>query len=144
MTIAQGWVDDPTEDIDGIKILKINCLMREWFKERHGLRYSKMYSSRRKGLIGAIKVGRSIGNLYCHYDECPFNLSADGKRNTLNLQNVDTHKICFGCGHIANRGWCGVWKSDRVLQGVRNSYHLPYSYAQVLTQTKYQQIQESG
>ena len=42
------------------------------------------------------------------YDDCPFKLSAGGKRNTFNLQNVDGCKICFSCGHVTNREWCGA------------------------------------
>ena len=68
------------------------CVSREWVERAHDLRYFKMHSSRRKGLIGMRKVGRCIGNLYCPYDECPFKLSADGERNTPNFQNVEGQK----------------------------------------------------
>ena len=69
-----------------------------------------MHSSRRKDLIGTRKVGRYIRNLYCSYDECSFELSAEGKMNTSNFQNVDGHKICFSCGNVASRQWCGTHK----------------------------------
>ena len=67
-----------------------------------------MHSSKRKDLIGTTKVGRCMGNLYCPYDDFPFKLPAAGQRNTSNFQNVDGCKICFSCGHDANRKWCGA------------------------------------
>ena len=53
---------------------------------------------------------KCIGNLYCSYDGCPFKLSAEGKRNTNNFQNIGGNKICFSCGNVANRQWCGACK----------------------------------
>ena len=69
-----------------------------------------MHSSRRKYLIGTRKVGRCIRNLYCAFDDCPYKLSAEGKRNTTNFQNVDGHKICFSCGNVASRQCCSAHK----------------------------------
>ena len=63
-----------------------------------------------KVLIGTRKVWSCIDNLCCPFDECPFKLSAGEKRDTSNLQNVEGHKICFSCGHLANRQWYGAWK----------------------------------
>ena len=39
-----------------------------------------------------------------------FKLSPGGKRNTSTFQNEDGHQICFSCGHVANRKWCGAQK----------------------------------
>ena len=78
-------VDDLPYDIDGLKLYKIKCSQGEWVQKSQDLRYFKMYSSRRKDLIGAKKVGRCIGNLYCSYGDCPFKLSAEGKRNTSRM-----------------------------------------------------------
>ena len=105
VNIAAEWVEDLPQDIDGLK-LYIKCLPREWFHKSWDLRYFKMHSLRRKGLIGTQKVGRCIRNLYCSYDDWPFKLSAEGKGNTSNFQNVDGHKICFSCGNVASRQWC--------------------------------------
>ena len=55
------------------------------------------------------KVGRYIGSLYCMSANCPFKHSAEGKLNT-NFQNVSRHKVCFSCGNIASRKWCGACK----------------------------------
>ena len=62
-----------------------------------------MHLSRRKDLIGTRKVRRCMRKLYYSYDDCPFKLSAEEKRNTSNIQNVDRHKICFSCGNVASR-----------------------------------------
>ena len=69
-----------------------------------------MHFSRSKDLIEMRKVERCIGNLYCAYDVCPFKLSAEGKRNTTNCQNVDGLKICFSCETVAHRQWCAACK----------------------------------
>ena len=135
------WVDDLPGDIDGMKTFKIKCLPGEWVKKTHDLRFFKMHSLRRKGLIGTRKAGRYIGKFYCLYDNCPFKLLASIRWNTSNFQNVDGHKICFSCGHVVNRQWCGAQKNDRVLQGVCDSYHLPHRYTQVSAKTKHQEIQ---
>ena len=82
--IAPKWVDYLPDDIGGMKIYNIKCLHREWVKKTGELRYFKMHSSWRKGLIGMRKIGRCIGNLYYPYDECPFKLSAD-RENTSNI-----------------------------------------------------------
>ena len=60
--------------------------------------------------MGTRKVGRCIGNLFCSYDDYPFKLSAEGKRNTSNFQVVHGCRICFSCGNVASRLWCGVCK----------------------------------
>ena len=69
-----------------------------------------MNTSRRKELIGMSKVGRCIGSLCCMSACCPFTCSAEQKSNTTNFQNVSRHKVCFNCGNIASRKWCGVCK----------------------------------
>ena len=57
------------------------------------------------------KKGRKVdGNPYCPCNDCPLKLSANGKRSTSNFQNVDGCKICFSCGHVANKQWCGTQK----------------------------------
>ena len=97
VNIAEEWVNDLLHDKDGLKLYKIKCSPQEWVQKSQNLRYFKMYSSRRKDLIGTRKTGRCIRHLYCSYDDCPFKLSAVGKRNTSNFQNVDGCKICFSC-----------------------------------------------
>ena len=42
--------------------------------------------------------------------DCPFKHSAGGKSNMTNFQNVSGHKVCFSCGSIASRKWCGACK----------------------------------
>ena len=69
-----------------------------------------MNTLRRKDLIGTRKVGRCIGSLYCMSADCPFKHSTEGKLNTVNFQNVGGHKVCFSCGNIASRKWCGACK----------------------------------
>ena len=103
-------MDNLPHNIDGLKLYKIKCSPQEWIQKSQDLRYFKMHSSRRKDLIGTRKVGRCIGILYCSYDDCTFKLSAEGKRNTTNFQNVDGHKICFSSGNIASRQWCRTHK----------------------------------
>ena len=66
---ASEWVDHLPDDTDGMKIYKIKSLPREWVKRIHDLRYFKINSSRRKGIIGMTKIGRCTGNLYYLYDE---------------------------------------------------------------------------
>ena len=97
MNIAPEWVEALPQDRDGMKIYKMKCLPREWVQKSKDLRHFKMHSSRRKGQIGTRKVGRCICNLYCPYGICPFMLSAGGKRNVSNFQNVYGYKICFSC-----------------------------------------------
>ena len=102
-------MDNLPELVYHMKIFRIKCLLREWVEKTHDLRY-KMHSLKRIVLMQTKKVGRCISNLYCPYDECPFKLSAGGKKNTSNFQNVEGHKICFSCWHLANRWWCRAWK----------------------------------
>ena len=71
VNIVPEWVEDLPQDIDGMKIYKIKCLPRELVQKRQDLRYSKTHSLNRKGLIGKMKVGRCIRNLYYPYDDCP-------------------------------------------------------------------------
>ena len=52
INIAPARVDHLPDDIDGMKIFKIKYLPREWVQRTHDLRYFRMHSSRRKGLIG--------------------------------------------------------------------------------------------
>ena len=104
--IAAEWVDDLPLDIDGFKLYKIKCSPGEWVQKSQHLRYFKMHFSRKKDLTGTRKVGRYIRNLHCSYDDCPFKLSAERKRNTTNFQNEDGHKNCFSCGNVASRQWC--------------------------------------
>ena len=107
---AAEWVDDLPHDINRFKLYKIKCSPQEWVQKCQDLRYIIVYSSRRKDLIGTRMFGRCIGNLYCSFDECPFKLSAEVKWNTTNFQNVDGHKVCFSCGNVASRQWCGACK----------------------------------
>ena len=79
VNIAPEWMEDLLQDIDGMMIYKIKCLPREWVHKSQDLRYIKMYFSKRKDLIGTRKVERCIRNLYCPYDDCSFNYSANGK-----------------------------------------------------------------
>ena len=104
------WVDNLSHDIDGLKLYKIKCSPQEWVQKSQDLRNFKMHSSRRKDLLETGKFGRCIGNLYCSYDDYPFKLSAEGKKNTTNFQNVDRHKICFSCGNVDSRQWSGACK----------------------------------
>ena len=83
---AAEWVDDLPHEIDGLKLYKMNSFPQEWAQKSQDLRYFKMHSFRRKDLIGQGKVGRCTRNLYCSYDDCPFKLSVEGKRNTFNFQ----------------------------------------------------------
>ena len=110
INITPEWVEDLPHDIDDIMIYKMKCLPREWVQKTWDLRYFRMYSLRRKGLIGTRKVGRCIGKLYCPFDNCHFKLSTGRKRNTSDLQNVDGHEICCSCGQVANREWSGGTK----------------------------------
>ena len=90
-----------------------------------------MHSLKKKDIIGTRKVERSIGSLCCPYDDSPFKLPADGKRNTSNFQNVDGHNICFSCEHVATRQWCGAWKVREYCRelGILTIYHMDtYKY----------------
>ena len=44
----------------------------------------------------------ALENMYCSYYDCPFKLSAKGKRNTSNFQYVDGHNICFRDVNVAS------------------------------------------
>ena len=103
-------VDELPHDIDGFKLYKIKCSPQEWVQKSQDLRYFKMNTSRRKELIGTRKVGRCLGGLYCMSANCPFKHSAEGKSNTTNFQNVSRHKVCFSCGSVTSRKWCGAHK----------------------------------
>ena len=101
-------VDEMHHDIDGFKLHKIKCSQQEWVEKSKDLWHFKMNTSRRKDLIGTRKVGRCQGSLYCMSAQCPFKCSAEGTPNTTNFQNVSSHKVCFSCGSIATRKWCGA------------------------------------
>ena len=107
---AAELVDDLPHNIDGFKLDKIKCSPQEWVQKSQDLRYFKIHSLRGNDLIGTRKVGRCIRNLYCAFHDCPFKLSAEGKRNTTNFQNVDGHKICFSCHRVTSRQWCNTHK----------------------------------
>ena len=51
-----------------------------------------------------------LKSLYCMSADCPFKHSVEGKSNVMNFQNVIRHKVCFSCGNIASRKWCGARK----------------------------------
>ena len=104
------WLDELPHDINGFKLCSIKCSPQECVQKSQDLRYFKMNTSRRKDLIGMRKVGRCIRSLYCMSDDCQFKHSAEGKLNTMNLQNVSRHKVCFSCGNISRRKWCSTCK----------------------------------
>ena len=85
MNIVPEWVDDLPQDIDGMKIFKMKCLLREWVQKTSNLWFLKMHSSRRKGLIRTRKVGRCIDNLYCPYYDCPYKLFGKWKEEHFKL-----------------------------------------------------------
>ena len=87
MNIAPEWMKNLPQGISGMKIYKMKCLPRDWIQKSQDLRYVKMYSLRRKGLIGTRKVGRCIVNLYCPYQDCPLKLSTGG-RGTLSTSRM--------------------------------------------------------
>ena len=101
-------VDQLPHDIDGFKLYKIKCSQQQWVEKSQDLQHFKMNTSRKKDLIGIRKVGRCQGSLYCMSAQCPFKSSAEGTPNTTNFQNVGRHKVCFSCGSIATRKWCGA------------------------------------
>ena len=101
-------VDELLHDIDGYKLYKIKCSPQEWVQKSQDLQYFKMNTLRRKELIGTRKVARWLGSLYCMSADCPFKHSAEGQSNMMNFQNVSRHKVCFSCGSIASRKWCGA------------------------------------
>ena len=94
--------------------------------ESQDLMYFKMNTSRRKDLIGVGKVGRCIRNLYCMSDDCLFKHAVEGKLNMKNFQNVSRHKVCFSCGNIARRKWCGAHKMTKYCRESENLtvYHI--------------------
>ena len=100
--------DDLPHVIDELKLYRIRCSPQEWVQKSQDQRYLKIHSLRRKDLIGTRKVGRCISNLYYTFDDYPFKLSAEGKKNTTNFQNMDGHKICFSYGNVASRQWCNT------------------------------------
>ena len=103
-------VDELPHDIDGFKLYKIKCSPQEWVQKSQDLQYFKMNTSRRKELIGTRKVGRCLGSLFCTSANCPFKYSAEGQSNMTNFQNVSGQKVCFSCGSITSRKWCGACK----------------------------------
>ena len=104
------WVNEVPHDINGFKLHKIKCSPQEWVQKSQDLRYFKMNTLRRKELTETRKVGRCIRSLFCMSADCPFKHSAEGKLNTRNFQNVSRHKVCFSCGNVASRKWCGAHK----------------------------------
>ena len=119
-------VDELPHDIDGLKLYKIKCSQQEWVEKSQDLQHFKMNTSRRKDLIGTIKVGRCQGSLYCMSSDCPFKHSAEGQSNMTNFQNVSGHKVCFSCGSIASRKWCGTCKMTEYCResGTLTVYHV--------------------
>ena len=107
------------------------------------LRYFKMNTLRRKDLIGIRKVGRCIRSLYCVSDDCPFKHSAEGKLSTMNFQNVAGHKVCFSCGNIACRKWCGPHKMTECCRESENItvYHIGSHKCPL---NRYKNIQRAG
>ena len=103
-------VDEVPHDIDVFKLYQIKCSPQEWVQKSQDLWYFKRNTSRRKELIGTRKVGRCLGSLYCMSANCPFKHSVEGQSNMTNFQNVSSHKVCFSCGSIARRKWCGAHK----------------------------------
>ena len=104
------WVDELPQDINGFKLHKIKCSPQEWVQKSQDLRYFKMNTLRRKDLTGMRKVGRCIRSLYCMFTIAHFECSVEGKSNMMNFQNVSRHKVCFSCGNIVSRKWCGACK----------------------------------
>ena len=51
MNIVSERVDDLPEDIDGMKIFKMKSSPKDWIQKMYDLRFFKMHSSNRKGLI---------------------------------------------------------------------------------------------
>ena len=51
---------------------------------------------------------------------------AEGKWNSTNFQNVSGHKVCFSCGNVASRKWCGVHKMTKYCRESENLtvYHI--------------------
>ena len=129
-------MDDLPHDIDGLKLYKIKCSPQEQLQKSQDLRYFKIYSSRRKDLIGTRTLGRCIRNLYCTFDHCPFKLSAEGKRNTTNFQNMDGHKISFSCGNVACRQRCSVCKMNEYCRK-SESLSISHRCIQVSSQTRH-------
>ena len=101
-------------------------MLKEWAQKSQDLRYLNIHSLKRKDLIWTRTVGRWISNLYCPYDDCPFKLSPDGKKNPSNFQNVDGHKICFICRDIACRQWYWAGKMTECCResGNLTIYHI--------------------
>ena len=105
---------------------KLKCSPQEWVQKSQDLWYFKMNTSRRKELIGTRKVGRCLGSLYCMSADCPFKCSVEGQSNTMNFQNVSSHKVCFSCSSIASRKWCGACKMTEYCMesGTLTVYHV--------------------
>ena len=72
------------------------------------------------------KVGRCLRNLYCTFDDCQFKLSAEGKKNTTNFQNVHRQNVCLSCGNVASRQWCSASKMTEYCRGFESPtvYHI--------------------
>ena len=92
-------VDYLPGNIDGKKLFK--CLTTEWVERMHEQRHFRMHSSKRKELLGRREVGWCNGNLYYPFNDCPFEASAEGKKNRAHIQNADGHKVCYSCGYFA-------------------------------------------
>ena len=110
VNIAAEWLDDLPQDINRFKLHKLKCSPHEWLQKNQYMCYFKMHSSRSKIPTRMRKVGRCIRNLYCAFDECLFKLSAEGKRNAINFQNVARYKFCFSHSHVVSRQWCSTHK----------------------------------
>ena len=119
-------VDELPHDIDGFKLYKMKCSQHEWVQKSKDQWHFKMNTLRRKQLIGTRKVGRCLGSLYCMSAKCPFKHSAEGQSNTMNVQNVSSHKVCFSCGSIASRKSCGACKMTEYCMecGTLTVYHV--------------------
>ena len=109
VNVGAEWVDDLPHDIHGLKLYKIKFSPWEGVQKSPGSEVLQE-AFLEKDLIRARKVERGIRNWHFSYDDCPFKLSAEGKVNTSNFQNVDWYKICFSCGNVASRQWCRACK----------------------------------
>ena len=136
-------VDELPHDIDGFKLYKINCSPHKWVQKNQDLWYFKMNTSRRKDLIGTKKVGRCLGSQYHMSANCPFKHSAEGQSNTVNFQNVSSHKVCFSCGSIASRKWCGTCKMTEYCMesGTLTVYHVDVHKCHLKKDTKIYKMQ---
>ena len=118
VNMATEWVDDMPYDINGFKLYKLKCSSHEWVQKSQDMYYFKMHSSRWKNLIRTRKAGRCIGNLYCAFDEYPFNLTLQTSRIWLDTRFAPAVAMLPVGSGVVHIKWLNIVGSPKASQSI--------------------------